>query len=190
VDIFTATTPRSLPEGDEKMPTSINHPPDARGKYSLPLLFALTGIAVLSFLVYVPPSKGELLDKLTSRLREEKFEQLYEEADDHVRLNVTRERFVRRMRAAVGKLKAIDPGLHFQQDAAVEHMFASYGLDLITTARRLEGNGKSVMVLLHWNPEGEFSNINVTPSRGTPDEFSVDGVTHRFDAADGQALED
>ncbi len=160
------------------MPTSINYPPDARGKWSRPTLLALISLAVLSFLVYAPPSKSRMLDKLTSRLREEKFEQLYDEARDNVRLNVSKEKFVKRMKAAVAKLKAIDPGLNFQRDPIMEKLHSAEEPGLPMASLKLQGNGKSVMVLFNWDREGRFIDMGVTPDGPeTPQEYAVYSVS-------------
>src|SRR5687768_16727321 len=73
-------------------------------------------VAVVGHLIFSKPSKERLIKNLNSQLREEKFEQLYEEADDSVHLNVTKERFVKRLKMAVTKLKTIDQNLNFQTD--------------------------------------------------------------------------
>jgi hypothetical protein len=173
------------------MPTSINYPPDAKGKWSLPILIALIALAAISFLVHVRPSKARLLADLTSRLRAEEFEQLYDEAGDNVHLNVTKEKFVRRMKIAVAKLKAIDPGLNFQHDASREGLFENRDESiLITAARKLEGNGKSVSVLLYWNSKGEFFNISAIPQAETPEEFNVYGVSYHSLRVGGQLVDE
>jgi hypothetical protein len=160
------------------MRSSINCPA-ARGKRSLPLLFALLGLTAMSFLVYATPSKSTLLDRLTARLREGKFEQLYDESTDLLHRNVTRERFVHRMRDAVARMRAIDPGLNFKRDESMEEMLAHFGDESVLkmAAEKLEGEGKSASVLIHWDGEGNFSDISVLPGPETPQEYRVIGVS-------------
>jgi hypothetical protein len=159
------------------MPTSINYPSDAKGKWSLPTMLALISLAILSFLVYVPPSKSKLLDTLTSRLREEKFEKLYYEARDSVRRNVPKEKFVRRMKAAVAKLKTVDPGLNFQKDPMRESLYSEDASGVLFSALKLERDGKSVLVFIIWDSEGLFSDLSVTPGPEMPEEYNVYSVS-------------
>ena len=90
----------------------------SRGKAKPVILVAIALLVAvtISYLVFSKPSKEKLIENLNSQLREEKFAQLYEEADDFVRLNVTKEKFVKRMKIAVSRLKAIDGNLAFQRD--------------------------------------------------------------------------
>lgn len=139
----------------------------------------------------MPPSKDRLLAKMTECLREERFEQLYDEAGDNVRLNVSKEKFVRRMKAAAAKLKAIDPGLNFKPDAIMESLLREDERSfMITAAKTLEGNGKSVSVLIYWTPKGEFFNISAVPGVGTPEEFNVYGVSYQRVTVRGHVIED
>ncbi|MET0645272.1 MAG: hypothetical protein ABW208_01540 [Pyrinomonadaceae bacterium] len=168
----------------------INHSPHAKRKRSLPILIALSGLALISFLVPVRPNKERLVARMTDCLREERFEQLYEEAGDNVHLNVSKEKFVRRMRAAAAKLKAIDPELKFQQDPVVERWIAGDEKILLMAARKLERDGKSVSVIIQWNLEGEFVNISASPDGATPEEFTVHGVSYKHLTFRGRIVEE
>jgi hypothetical protein len=175
------------------MPTLTNCPSGAKRKFSLPVLLGLVGLALLSFLVYAPPSKSALLDHVTSRLRDEKFEQLYEEAAGSVHQSVSREKFVRRMKAVASKLKAIDAGLNFKPNQVMEQLDGMFPEDkaiLISSFQTLEGNGKTASVHLHWNPEGEFYDLGVVYYDGTPAEFNVYSVTQQSVTAYDQKAED
>jgi hypothetical protein len=70
----------------------------AKAKRIILVTAALLVVAIASHLIFSKPSKERLIKNLNSQLREEKFEQLYEEADDSVHLNVSKERFVKRMK--------------------------------------------------------------------------------------------
>jgi len=159
--------------------TSINYPPDAIGKWSLPILLALIALAVLSFFNFSNlrrPNKERLIANLASRIREEKFEQLYEEADESIRLNVTKERFIQRMKFAAVRLKAIDAGLNFKRDTGLERTLSPDDSILITAVEKLEGDGKTVTLLLSWNGKGNFYNLSVHPENDTPQEYAVFGI--------------
>ncbi len=172
------------------MNRSMNYPPAARGKRSLPILIALSGLALISFLVPVRPNKERLVAGMIDCLREERFEQLYEKASDTVFTNVSKEEFVRRMRAAAAKLKAIDPELNFKSDPVVENWVAGDDKVRLTAARKLEGDGVSVTVIIQWNLDGQFYNISVTPDTATPKEFTVHGVSHRYVTDQGERVYD
>ena len=71
---------------------------------------ALLVVAVIGYLIFSKPSKERLIQNLNAQLRAEKFEQLYEDADDSVHLNVDKEKFVKRMKMALTcKAPAITP---------------------------------------------------------------------------------
>src|SRR5262249_25951390 len=127
----------------------------SRARSILLLPVALLVIAIVGHLIFTKPSKERLIKNLNSQLKEEKFEQLYEEADDSVHLNVTKERFVKRMKMAVTKLKTIDPNLNFQTDTSLENGFLGDDL-LIRSVHELEKGDKSVSVLFHWDVNGKF----------------------------------
>jgi hypothetical protein len=142
----------------------------------------LLAIAVSTFWIASKPSKEKLIKKLNSQLREDKFEQLYEEASDNLHLNVTKEQFVQRMKKAVLKLKAIDKNLNLQRDIETEKMMKITGDDesiLITAFQKLEMDGKSVLVAFYWTPKGNFSDIQVFPNPGTSEEYRVYGVSYQ-----------
>lgn len=149
---------------------------------------ALLVVAVVGNLIFSKPSKERLIQNFNSQLREEKFEQLYEEADDSIRLNVTKERFVKRMRMAVAKLKAIDENLDFQKDTAREMGFLSED-PLIRCVQELENGDKSVSMLVHWDVDGKFFEMTVLPNPGTSEEFRVIGVSGQSYSVGNQVLE-
>jgi hypothetical protein len=180
------------------MPTSINYPPDARGKWSLPVLLVLIALAVVSFLVPSPfkidsgrPSKEELMSELNARLREGSFERLYDEADDLVHRNVTKETFVRRMRAAAAKLRDVDGGLNFRRNENIESALTPMGINGLTTvAQTLGEGGKAVIIVTRWDDAGRFVNLSVLPQIQTPPEYGVNGVSHRLAYVNDQLVED
>lgn len=173
------------------MPSSINYPPDAKGKWSLPVLIALIAFAAVSFLVHVPRrvSRDELVAKMHSLLREENFERLYDEANENLRLNVTKERFVRRMKLTAAKLKAIDAGLNFKRDAALERSFPTDESRTVLAMERLKGDGKSVLVYLNWDGDGKFYDLAVFPESDTSQEYAVIGVHGQYYTAGNKRLD-
>lgn len=146
-------------------------------RFLTPLL--LLALAALSLFWHVPPNTDRLVGRLTEHLRVGSFDRLYDESDGLLRRNVTRERFVRRMRETVARMRAIDPGLNFKRDASMEGMLADFGDESVSkvAAGKLEGAGKSASVLIHWDAEGNFSNISLLPDSGTPQEYRVLGVS-------------
>ena len=172
------------------MQTSINYPPDAKGKWSLPILLAMISLAVSSFFVSFPPSKSRLLNKLTSCLREEKFERLYDELRPDFRQRVSRANFVGRMKAVAAKLKAVDPELKFQKDEWTERLYSQEESSVLTSAQRLTGGGKSVQVLIIWDSKGSFHDMSLTPEYDTPKEYGVFSVTLRYREPGGQWMND
>lgn len=180
------------------MSTSINYPPDARGKWSLAVPLLLIALAVVSFLMPSPlmigrggPSKEKLVGELNARLREGSFERLYEEADGYVHRNVTKEEFVRRMNAAAAKLRDVDGGLNFKRNESIESALMPRGMTGLTTVAQTLGAGdKAVIIVAHWADDGKFLNLSVVPEIQTPSEYGVSGVSQRLRRADGQPAED
>lgn len=138
----------------------------------------LLAVVAWSCLVGRRPTKQWLMDKLTSQLRAEKFEELYEEAIDRLRFNVTKGKFIQRMKIAVAKMRAIDENLNFQRDFERETGFPENGL-LIVSIQKLEKGERSASVLIHWDDEGNFFDLSVYPGPGTPEELSVYGVSYQ-----------
>jgi hypothetical protein len=148
-------------------------------------------VLVLTFaycLVTHKPNKAELIATLTSRLREAKFEQLYDDTGESVHLNVTKQTFVERMRTAVGKMKAIDPDLNLQKDISEEMLLKSDEI-LIVSAHKLQKDGKSALVLFHWDKNGHFRDLGVIPDKGTSDEYAVYGVSYQHLYKGNQMIE-
>jgi hypothetical protein len=160
----------------------------AKARPIILLPVALLVVAVVGHLIFSKPSKERLIENLNLQLREEKFEQLYEEADDSVHLNVTKERFVKRMKSAVTKLKTIDQNLNFQTDTSVENGFLGDDL-LIRSLHELEKGDKSVLVLFHWDVDGKFFDMSVLPNPGTSEEFLVIGVSAKSYSVGNQVLD-
>ncbi|HVF44800.1 MAG TPA: hypothetical protein VM936_17380 [Pyrinomonadaceae bacterium] len=169
------------------MPSSINYPPDAKGKWSLPVLIALIILAAVSFINFRRLSRDGIVGGILARVRGGQFERLYEEGSDSLHLNVSKEKFVRRMAVAVARMKAIDARLNFQTDESTERIL--FGVDpdarRIMAIEKLEGDGKSARVLLNWDSEGKFSELTVRPEGDTPLEYAVPGVgAYQYHAAD------
>jgi hypothetical protein len=149
-------------------------------------------VGIISHLIFSKPSKERLIENLNSQLREEKFEQLYEEADDLVHLNVTKEKFVRRMKIVVTKLKAIDENLAFQRDLETEKRVKAVTENdesvLLIAIENLEKDGKSVSVGLNWTSKGKFFDLWIQPTQGTSEEYNVYGVSaHRYSVKNQEA---
>ena len=160
----------------------------AKARPIILLPVVLVVVATTGYLIFSKPTKETLVKNLTAQLREEKFEQLYEDADDSLRLNVTKERFVKRMRMAVTKLKAIDRDLNFQTDTVME--MALQGDDLlIRSVQKLEKDRKSVSVLIHWDTEGNFHEMSISPYQGTSEEYGVLGVSAQSYSVGDHVLE-
>ncbi|HEX8709431.1 MAG TPA: hypothetical protein VF723_14395 [Pyrinomonadaceae bacterium] len=145
------------------------------------ILIALLVLTVASYLIFSKPSTERLIKNLTVLLREEKFEQLYQEAEDSVRLNVTKEKFVQRMKIVVAKLKAIDEDLNFQRDDEAERMMKASRDDSIQISafQRLGKDNKAVLVSFYWTNEGNFRDMWVLPEAGTSEEYQVYGVSYQ-----------
>jgi len=163
---------------------------------------ALLVVAVIGYLIFSKPSKERLIKNLNSQLREEMFEQLYEQADDSVHLNVTKEKFVKRMKMALTKLKAIDENLAFRRDVATETLIRDaatetpsgkiiYGDEslVLNAFQKLEKDGKSVIVCFDWSTEGKFRDLWVLPTQGTSEEYRVLGVSAKYYSVGNQVLE-
>ena len=140
---------------------------------------ALLVVTVIGYQIFSKPNKETLTKNLTSQLREEQFEQLYAEADDSVHLNVTKERFVKRMKIAVAKLKAIDENLAFQVDVDGEWSMGRDGGEsgMFTAFRKLEKDGKSVSVAFYWSSDGRFFDLWTIPLQGTSEDYRVLGIS-------------
>lgn len=165
------------------MPTSPNRwLSDTKIGIIIAITFALLVIGVISHLVLSKPdkpNKEKLLKELTSRLMEGKFEELYEEASGFVHSNVSKEEFVRRVKIATTKLKAIDGNLNFQTDRDAEMALTDDdGSITIRAVQQLGEGDKFVTVLIYWNSKGEFFNLSVVPKSGTSKEYQVHGVSH------------
>ena len=169
------------------MHSSINYPPDARRKRSLPILLALITFAALSFLFHARPSKDEMIERVVSRLRGGRVVVLYEEGGAVLHSNVAKEKFVRRMEVAVARMKAIDERLNFKRDADAEQVLLRSDDDSQATsaAERLEEGGNFATVLLNWDSEGKFLDLSVLPYGNTPQEYAVLGVgAHHYSIGD------
>jgi len=140
---------------------------------------ALLVVTVIGYQIFSKPNKETLTKNLASQLREEQFEQLYAEADDSVHLNVTKERFVKRMKIAVAKLKAIDENLAFQVDVDGEWSMGRDGGEsgMFTAFRKLEKDGKSVSVAFYWSSDGRFFDLWTIPLQGTSEDYRVLGIS-------------
>jgi hypothetical protein len=165
------------------------------------LAVALLVVAVIGYLLFSKPSKERLIQNLNAELRAEKFEQLYEEADDSVHLNVDKEKFVKRMKMALTKLKAIDENLAFQRDGATETLIRDaregpsgkiiYGDEslVLTAFQKLEKEGKSAIVCFNWSSKGKFMDLWVLPTQGTSEEYRVLGVSAKHYSVGNQVLD-
>jgi hypothetical protein len=154
----------------------------------LSCLIVLLILVVLGCLIANSPSKDALTNQLNSRLREEKFAELYDEADDNVHLNVSKDKFVQRLKIAVRKLKAIDENLDFKRDLEAEKGFPG-DRPLILVIQNLGKGDKAVEVMFHWDDEGQFFDLTVFPHLGTSEEFRVYGVSHQHLYLAGQMVE-
>lgn len=141
------------------------------------------------YLLFSKPNKDRLVEKLNSQIREEKFGEIYDEAWDNLPLNVTKEQFISRMKAAVSKMKAIDADLNFQRDREFEHdmFFAGEGAETLTVYQRLRKDGRGALISFVWTSKGEFMDIQLQPTLETPREYFVSGVGYLY--IDGRMAE-
>lgn len=152
---------------------------------------ALLVVTVIGYVIFSKPSKETLIKNLTSQLREEQFEQLYADADDSVHLNVTKERFVKRMKIAVAKLKAIDKNLAFQVDVEGEMSMGRDG-----------GNQECLLPFKSWKrtvslsallfiglATDDFSDLWTVPLQGTSEDYRVLGVSAKHYSVGNQVLD-
>lgn len=127
-----------------------------------------------------------LLTRFNAQLKEEKFEELYDESSDHLHLNVAREEFVRRMKVAVGKLKSIDPELAFQTGRELEtEIFGrseNDGSDHLMRLQRLKKNDVSVGMLVYWDKGGifpKFTDFGVIATGEDAHKYQTPSVSYK-----------
>ena len=138
------------------------------------LLLALFVVAPAAYLTSCKANTDNLVQELTSNLREENFDGLYEQSSDLLHLNVSREQFVRRMKIAVTKLKAIDERLNFQRYREMETGLPDTDDSIsIRAVRKLEKGDKSARVLIYWDSKAKSNNLVVLPEPGTSKEYEV-----------------
>ena len=138
------------------------------------LLLALFVIASSAYLTSCKANTDKLVQELASTLREENFDELYEQSSDLLHLNVTKEQFVRRMKIAAAKLKAIDEKLNFQRYREMEAALPATDESILMRAiRKIEKGDKSVSVLIYWDHQAKFNNLVVLPEPGTSKEHEV-----------------
>ncbi len=155
----------------------------------LHVLLVVLLVAVV-YLISSKPDKNRLVLKVNSQIREEKFDEIYDEAWDNLHLNVTKEEFIRRMKVAVSKLRTIDADLNFQRDSEWEQMmnFNREERYAMSAYQKLEKDGKSVLVSFWWNGKGEFMDISVMATGETSKEYNVYGVSYQHLYMDGQII--
>lgn len=157
----------------------------------IPILLLAATVSI--YLIPSRPSKERLIKNLNSQLREEKFEPLYEEASDLLHLNVTKETFIKRMKIAVAKLKAIDENLAFQRDIETENSIKAITENdesvLLVAYQKLEKEGKSASVCFSWTNEGKFSDLSVLPTQETSEEYQVYGVSAKYYSVGNRIVE-
>ena len=129
------------------------------------------------------PSTDKLVEDLNARLIEQSFEGLYDQSSDLLRLNVTKEQFVHRMKAAGARMRAVDPTLRFRRDRAQEE-----SLDRVTgrydsfqrrAIQRLGEEGKGVVVLSHWDGKGKFESLTLLPEPGAAAGYKVHTILYK-----------
>ncbi len=127
-----------------------------------------------------------LLAEFNSKLKEGRFEQLYDESSNSVHLNVTKDEFVRRMRVAVSKLKKIDENLNFQTSKQIEtEIFGHEERDNSFSFRRvqrLNNANVSATILIYWHNEGifpKFDDFHVGVPTTDWKEYGTPGVSYK-----------
>jgi len=177
------------------MHASLNRP-HASERARAATLFAAALLLLPAFAgcqLFGRPSKERLIEDLNAQLREGKFEEVYDEANDSIHSNVTRERFVQRMKIAVSKLKSIDENLAFQRDSATEKILRdvdAYDDSLVLMVfQTLEKDGKSVSVGYAWTNKGKFFDLWVSPNPGTAAEYEVLGVAGQYYSFGNQVID-
>ena len=165
--------------------------PNANSRSIIVTLIALLIVAASSYWLARRPSKEVLIWRLNSQLREGQFEQLYDEAAERLRSNVTKGKFIQRMKTAVAKLKAIDPDLNFQRDREWERSINPSGDEsfLISAYQRLRKGDEFLLVNFNWDTEGEFFELVVFPSAETLEEYRVHGVGYQHLYIGGKMVE-
>ena len=127
---------------------------------------------------------GRMLTKFNSQLKEEKFEELYDESSETVHLNVTKEEFVRRMKVAVRKLKNIDQDLNFQTGEHIEREIFLAEEDntySFRSVQKLEKDNISAVISIYWQNSGifpKFSDFNVITQSEYSEKYGTPGVSY------------
>lgn len=150
--------------------------------------FFLGGIFIaalcLGFIIYRNDT-DRMLTRFNTQLKEEKFEEIYDESSASVHLNVTKEEFVRRMRIAAGKLKSIDRELAFQMEREIEKQYLgeidNNGYGQFRRLQKLDKDGVSVVIGVFWDDKGIFPKFNdffvVTGDRDAR-KYATPGVSY------------
>lgn len=116
------------------------------------------------------PRTDTLVENLNARLREESFDELYEQSSDHLHLNVRREQFVSRMKAVSARLKSVDGSLTFRRDPATEGFLDSSRLTdnsfMRLAVRQVGDKPHGFTLLMYWDGKGRFETLTVIPLAG------------------------
>lgn len=157
------------------------------------LVYLSLGLIILVALYFPFRSYQSNTDRLFARfseqLKEERFEEIYNESSDTMRVSVTKEEFVGRMKVAAAKLKEIDRDLSFRRDKEAEDFIDRVRLNsegeisptLLKTYQILEKENKSVLVMVYWDNTGffpKFNDLSVQLKDKTPEYYAVKGINY------------
>lgn len=153
---------------------------------SIKLFYLVVSSVVLVLATYwgienYQQNPDRLLARLIQQMKEERFEELYDESDGLVKKNVGKNEFVRRMRDAVGKLKEIDPHLNFQKNPFLDSLIKPHYLGMSTAVAKLENENYSVVLIASWQTNSlstGFKDIVIQPGKNSS-QFASYGITYK-----------
>lgn len=140
-------------------------------------------IAFFRFMQY-QADEQRLLAIFNLQLKEEKYEEIYDNSANAAKRGATKEEFVKRMKDAVKKLKDIDSDLNIQYDSEWTHLIASDNQengDFIQSFQSLDKDGKSVEIGVSWSVEQlrpKLYDFYVLPKNEDSKSYEVVTVTH------------
>lgn len=125
------------------------------------LLFFIIGLLGCS--IDYREANKEAVERLRTQLVENKFEEIYKQSEDRLKIYISKEEFVENLKIAVAEMKEFDESLNWKQDEkADEHRVHEVYSYKDASWRIMEKNERKLSITIWWNENFTFCDLTIS----------------------------
>lgn len=148
-------------------------------RFFLIVLIIFVFLFFIGCLSFAKKNPALLAEKLRWQLKNEKFEQIYDEASNDVHSNITKQEFIEKMKRLVSEMRTFDKELNWKNNydlgysSQVDHFDKS---NFYSAFRELGEESSDITILMYWSDEEgepEFYGLSAHSYKDGQKQFQI-----------------